>query len=192
MTPALYASWIAIVALQRLHELALSRRNLSRVPLDRRRPPPESAGGYAAMVALHVALLVLPLVEHVVLDRRPPTWMVVACVFVFAAAQVLRYWTIHTLGPSWNARGIVSPDWPVAVSGPYRWVRHPNYVAVTMEFVSLPLGGGAWISCVVLNLVHVPILVRRIRGEERELAHLPGWSEHVRPRPRFLPRSPEP
>ena len=142
------------------------------------------------MVVLHVALLVMPLVEHVALDRRPPTAMVAACVVVFVAAQVLRYWAILTLGPSWNARGIVSSDGTVVTSGPYRFVRHPNYVAVAMEFVSLPLGGGAWISCVILNLVHVPILVRRIRGEERELAQLPGWNEHVHPRPRFLPRSP--
>jgi methyltransferase len=76
----------------------------------------------------------------------------------------------------------------VSERGPYRFIRHPNYLAVLIEFSAVPLGGGAWISWAVLNVLHAPVLAARIRGEERLLEDLPRWRERMSRKGRFWPR----
>jgi methyltransferase len=132
---------------------------------------------------------VLPLCEVLFLDRRPPAWLFVGAVVAFAVAQGLRYWAIASAGKAWNARAVVAPSMTVSERGPYRWVRHPNYVAVIVEFSAVPLAGGAWIAWIVLNALHAPVLAARIRGEEKLLAALPEWKLRMESKGRFLPRS---
>ena len=141
------------------------------------------------MVALHAALVVLPACETFVLERRPPTWLCAIALLAFAAAQVLRYWAIASAGKAWNARAVVAPSMQVSDRGPYRFVRHPNYLAVLIEFSAVPLAGGAWISWLVLNVLHAPVLAARIRGEERLLATLPEWQQRMSAKGRFWPRT---
>jgi len=93
-----------------------------------------------------------------------------------------------SLGPAWNARAVVDPSQAVVVRGPYRWIRHPNYLAVLLEFTAIPLAFGAPLSWVVLNLLHAPLIVRRIQAEERALHALPGYAAAMETKARFLPR----
>jgi methyltransferase len=89
---------------------------------------------------------------------------------VTAAANVLRWWCITTLGERWTARVIVLPGAPLVRSGPYRWFSHPNYVAVIVEGFALPLTGSAWITAAAFTAANAALLTVRIRCEVRALA----------------------
>jgi methyltransferase len=86
------------------------------------------------------------------------------------AAQALRWWCITTLGPRWNTRIIVVPDLPLVSGGPYRWFRHPNYVAVVVEGFALPLVHTAWATALVFTVLNAALLTVRIRAENAALA----------------------
>jgi len=144
------------------------------------------------MVALHAGLLVLPPVEAWVLGSRAPTWILVVAILAALGAQGLRYWCIATLGAAWNARAQVDPSLQVVDRGPYRWIRHPNYVAVLIEFVALPAAFGAWRTGLLLNLLHAPLIARRIRAEERLLDDVPGYTQRMGSKGRFWPRRASP
>ena len=100
-------------------------------------------------------------------------------------AQALRYWAITTLGPRWNTRVIVLPGSAPVTGGPYRFVRHPNYVAVVAELFFLPLVHGAWWTALFFSLANAWLLTVRIRVEERALGDL--WQRHFAEAPRFVP-----
>jgi methyltransferase len=106
---------------------------------------------------------------------------------VLGAATLLRRWSIRTLGASWNARAVVPSDLRPVAEGPYRLVRHPNYVAVALEFLALPLAGGAWLSALGLSALNALVLFDRIREEERLLATVPGYEQALGGKARFIP-----
>lgn len=174
---------VAAVGAQRLRELALSRHNERGVRGSR-----AAARSYPLMVAAHVALCTLPLVEVSVRGRRPragrPTGVWLG---VLGAATALRWWSIRSLGRSWNVRAVVPADLRPVTRGPYRFVRHPNYLAVALEFAALPLAGGATWCAIGLSLVNAAVLADRIRAEERLLAAVPGYEEAFQGRRRLLP-----
>jgi len=130
---------------------------------------------YPFMVALHTGLLVGCVVEAIVADRPfiPALgWPMLAVVLL---AQGLRWWCITVLGRQWNTRVIVVPGSALVTAGPYRWLRHPNYVAVVVEGVALPLVHTAWITAIVFTALNLPLLAVRIRSEEAALtAAVPG------------------
>jgi methyltransferase len=171
---------LALVAAQRLQELAVSRRRERQV--EGRRAAGRS---YPLMVGAHVALFTLPLLEAARLRRRsraPVLWIA-----LMAGATALRLWSIHSLGRSWNVRGVVPSDLRPVEAGPYRWVRHPNYLAVGVEFLALPMAGGAWLSALGLSLLNAVVLFDRIRDEERMLREVSGYEEAFGPKARFIP-----
>lgn len=163
----LFTGLVAAVAGERLAELVVSRRNAAwsaaRGGLETGR------GHYPAMVALHSALLVGSLAE-VWLGNRPfrarVGWPMLGLV---AASQGLRWWCIAALGPRWNTRVIVIPDLPLVDRGPYRLLRHPNYVAVVVEGAALPLVHGAWVTSAVFTLLDAAVLRVRLRVENAAL-----------------------
>jgi methyltransferase len=187
--PAAYDVLLAIVALQRAAELALTRRRIAALPPEERAHVADGAWTWRAMVALHTGLIVMPACEVHFFARRPAPWLFFGALAAFAIAQGLRYWAIASAGSAWNARAVVAPSMTVSQRGPYRFVRHPNYAAVLIEFSAVPLAGGAWISWIVLNALHAPVLAARIRGEEKLLATLPEWRRSMLSKGRFLPRS---
>ncbi|MYS18063.1 isoprenylcysteine carboxylmethyltransferase family protein [Streptomyces sp. SID4982] len=163
-----YALLVAAVAGERGAELVVARRNerWSRA----RRAIVAGDGHYPAMVALHVGLLAgCPL--EVWLAGRPfvpaLAWPMLA---VLVGAQALRWWCIGTLGPRWNTRVIVVPGLPLVARGPYRLLRHPNYVAVVAEGVALPLVHTAWVTAAVFTVLDAAVLTVRIRCENQALA----------------------
>jgi methyltransferase len=162
----LYVALIVAVAAERVAELVVSRRNLA---WARSRSGREYGfGHYPFAVALHAGLLVACLYEAA---RRPfiPAlgWSMLAVVVL---AQALRWWCITVLGPRWNTRVIVVPGLPLVHGGPYRWFRHPNYVAVVLEGMALPLVHTAWATAVVFTVVNAGWLRVRIRCENAALA----------------------
>ena len=165
-----YTALIALVAAERLAELVVSNRNLR---WSRQRGGIESgAGHYPAMVALHTGLLAGCLLEVWLLDRSFVPALGWPMLVLVIAAQALRWWCITTLGNQWNTRVVVVPGAPRVTSGPYRRLRHPNYVAVVAEGVALPLVHSAWLTAVVFSALNAVLLSVRIRSESRALALL--------------------
>jgi methyltransferase len=162
---------VLAVAAERVAELVVSTRNAS---WSMRRGGVETGRGhYPPMVLLHTGLLAGALVE--VWLRRPgfvPAlgWLMLALVL---ASQALRWWCIATLGRRWNTRVIVVPGLPPVAGGPYRWLTHPNYVAVVVEGFALPLVHSAWFTATVFTVLNAALLRVRIRVEDEALASLP-------------------
>ncbi|MFE9172967.1 isoprenylcysteine carboxyl methyltransferase family protein [Streptomyces kebangsaanensis] len=162
-----YTLLVLAVAAERLAELAVARRNAA---WTRARAGVEHGRGhYPAMVALHTGLLVCCLAETV-LAHRPflPAlgWPMLALV---ALAQALRWWCVTTLGPYWNTRVIVVPGARLVGTGPYRFLRHPNYVAVVVEIAALPLVHSAWLSAAAFTVANAFLLAVRVRCENTAL-----------------------
>jgi len=163
----LFTLLIVAVALERVAELVLSRRNAA---WSLRRGGVETGQRhYVVMVVLHTALLAGALLE--VWLRRPAFVPALGWVMVFAVvtSQALRWWCIRTLGPRWNTRVIVVPGLPLVSGGPYRWMAHPNYVAVVVEGFTLPLVHNAWITALVFTVLNAALLTVRIRVEDAAL-----------------------
>ena len=164
-------AWLTVlvlaVALERVAELVVSNRHAAWA--FARGGVETGRGHYPVMVLLHTGLLVGLLAEVWLL--RPAFvpalgWTMLALV---VASQALRWWCITTLGPRWNTRVIVVPGLPLVTGGPYRFFSHPNYVAVVVEGVALPLVHSAWITATVFTLANAALLTVRIRTENSAL-----------------------
>jgi methyltransferase len=180
-----YLALLAALGLERLFELRLSRRNAQRA--FARGGIESDAGHYRFMRVLHLAFLVSCGAEVVLLQRA--FHPVLAAVMLGAAllAQALRYWAIGTLGERWNVRVIVVPGDPVVTTGPYRLVRHPNYAAVAIEGVAIPLIHTAWITALWFTIANAILLAVRIGCEERALARHTDYRAALGDRARFVP-----
>lgn len=165
-----YALLIGVVALERLAELIVAKRNLA---WSLARGGVEfGASHYPVMVMLHTGFLVGCLVEVFALHRPfiPALgWTMLA---LLVAAQGLRWWCIRTLGPRWNTRVVVIPGAERVTGGPYRFFSHPNYVAVVAEGVALPLVHSAWITALTFTVLNALLLTKRISVENSALARL--------------------
>lgn len=165
-----YALLIAAVAAERVAELAVSRRNLA---WSRDRGGVEAgAAHYPVMVALHTGLLAGCLAEVHWLHRPFLPLLGWPMLAVVVAAQALRWWCIATLGRQWNTRVVVIPGAPRVTGGPYRFMTHPNYVAVVAEGVALPLVHTAWLTAAVFTVANAALLATRISVENSALARL--------------------
>jgi methyltransferase len=167
---AWYTVLVALVALERLGELVVAKRNekwsTARGAVE------AGAGHYPVMVVLHTALLVGALLEAGFADRPflPALgWTMLALV---VAAQALRWWCITTLGRQWNTRILVVPGLSRVTGGPYRLIPHPNYVAVIVEGFALPLVHTAWVTAVVFTVLNALLLRVRISAEDAALRNL--------------------
>ena len=167
MSAVLYTALVVAVGVQRLGEMAVSRRNAAwafargGVETGRRHFP--------VMVVLHTGLLA-GCVAEVWLAGRPfvPAlgWPMLALVL---ACQGVRWWCVCALGPRWNTRVIVVPGMPLVTSGPYRWFAHPNYAVVVVEGLALPLVHTAWITAAAFTVANTGLLTVRLRAERRAL-----------------------
>jgi len=182
-----YGLFLGLIGVERLLELARSRRNAA---LAFRRGGVEvGRGHFRAMAALHTLFLPACALEAWALHRPfiPALgWPMLALAVL---AQSLRAWVIVTLGPRWNVRTIVVPEPPVVGAGPYRFVRHPNYVAVVVEGLAVPLVHTAWWTAIGFTLLQLPVLAIRIRCEEAALARVSDPEGRLATLPRFVPRA---
>lgn len=157
---------LAVMIGQRLGELYLSASHLPYIRAHGGRE--YGAAHYPLIVAVHVLFPILFVIE---LTHHPthrgtlwPLWLI-----LFAAAQMLRYSAIVALGERWSTRVFVLPGVPPVRSGPYRWLRHPNYVAVVIEFIAAPMLFGAWRTAILIGVLNAAVLAVRIRCENDAL-----------------------
>lgn len=165
-----YTALIALVVLQRLAELQVAKRNQRR--LEARGAVEIGRGHYPAMVLLHTAFLISCLAEPWLLDRPFVPALAAAMIGVLLLASVLRVWAIRSLGGRWTTRVLVLEGAAPVAGGPYRYVSHPNYLAVVLEIAALPLVHTAWITAAVFTVLNVLMLTVRIRVEERGLERM--------------------
>lgn len=167
-----FVGLVVVVALARLVELSVAARHLrwarERGGVER------GAGHYPVMVALHSALLVGAPLEVWLADRPLVPALAASMLVLLVLAHALRWWCITSLGPQWNTRVVVVPGLPLVTRGPYRWLRHPNYVAVVVEGFALPLVHGAWVTAILFTVADLALLRWRIRVEEQAMAELAG------------------
>lgn len=162
-----YTALIALVALERLAELLVARRNAAWT--FARGGVEYGRSHYPWMVALHTGLLLGCLFEPLLLERPfAPVlgWSMLALV---VAAQALRWWCIGTLGPYWNTRVIVVPGSELVRRGPYKLLAHPNYVAVAVEGAALPLVHSAWLTAVLFTAGNAAMMAARVPTENAAL-----------------------
>lgn len=172
-----YAALVGAVAVERLVELVVSKRHARSMLARGGRE--YGARHYPVMVAVHVALLLGCVLEVAVADRPFVPWLGWAMLAVVLASQALRWWCITTLGEQWSTRVIVSPHVPLVSRGPYRFLRHPNYVAVVAEGAALPLVHSAWLTATVFTGLNAALLTVRVRVENAAL----GTAATVPPHP---------
>jgi methyltransferase len=154
---------LGLVALQRLIELTHARSNTVR--LRRLGAVEADAGGYPLYVLLHAGWLASLAVF--VSATTSPYWSLIG---VFALLQLGRIWVIVSLGRYWTTRIITLPDAPLVRTGPFQYLRHPNYLLVVAEIAVLPLAFGAAAIATTFSALNLVLIARRIRIEERVLA----------------------
>lgn len=163
MTVSLWYVLVALIALQRLVELAIARRNTRRLLAEG--GIEHGAGHYPFMVALHVAwLFCLALLVPADAGLDP------ALFILFLLLQAARVWVITSLGRYWTTRVITLPGTPLVNRGPYRWLQHPNYLIVTAEIAVVPLIAGAWQIALFFTIANAALLWLRLRVENAALA----------------------
>ena len=177
---------VALTALQRLWELRHSRTNLS--ALSRASQSADSSANWSALVLLQTLWLSGAALEPALRGRVARPALLWVGLVLFLLGEALRIWCIRTLGPAWNARALVDPELVIVSRGPYRWIRHPNYLGVLLELVGLPLAGGAWITLALLAPLHLFVLFRRMRGEDELLGRMPGYAQAMGAKGALLPR----
>ena len=188
MSAGRYAAVLIAFAAQRGFELVYSARNERAI---RRRQPtaPQAGESIFKWIALvNAGLFTLPALERW-LRRRPAPPLVSGLGWVAAVSGVaLRLSVLLSLRSSWNVHAVVPDNLRVVDRGPYRFIRHPNYVALFLEFLGLPLIGGAYVSAVGLGLANAALLRQRIVEEDALLMAIPAYRERMGEKPAFLPR----
>ena len=179
-----WAAFLVLLVLERLFELWLSGRN-ARAAFARGAVE-AGAPHFTTMKLVHTAFLFACPAEVIFLHRAFPGALGWAALGAALLAQGLRYWAIATLGGRWNVRIIVLPEAAPVMGGPYRFVRHPNYVAVAIELAAVPLAHGAFLTAIFFSIANALLLSVRIRAEEVALGA--AYGKAFADRPRFLPR----
>lgn len=165
---------LILVAIERIIELIVSKRNLrwsfaqGGIEFGR--------SHYKYMVVIHVGLLLGSLIEvWMVRPKLNPTlsWTMFSLAI---GSQALRWWCIRTLGRRWNTLVVIIPGMPAIQNGPYRWLKHPNYVAVVIEGFALPMVGFAWRTALIFSFLNAFVLTARLKSENAALATLPTAS----------------
>lgn len=158
--------FLLLVLAQRIVELAIAKRHerelrrIGAIEVDK--------NGYRLIVGMHIAFFVSLILEKLFLNRTASQWWIFFTI-IFCIAQVLRYWAIASLGIYWNTKILVTPRHPVLRKGPYRFLRHPNYVSVVTELAVIPLVFSCYVTCVVFTISNAIVIHRRVRIEIQSL-----------------------
>jgi methyltransferase len=162
---------VALLAAQRSLELWISARHTRALKV--RGAVEHGRGHFPIFVALHVAFPLALVAEVVYGSMRPGPWAPF-WFLLFLGAELLRYASIRALGEYWNVRIWVVPGMQPVRSGPYRFLRHPNYLAVATELPALAMFFGAWRTAVGFSALNLAALAVRIPVEERALSGAAG------------------
>lgn len=160
----LAAGLLLLVTFQRVIELVIAGRNMRALLAEGAYEV--GRGHYPAIIFLHGAWLVALWAFLLSGQSRYQPWAAAA----YLAVLILRIWTMASLGRYWTTRLIVVPGAPLVRKGPYRYIRHPNYLVVVLEIAVLPLALGSWLLALGFSIVNAILLAWRIRTEEAALA----------------------
>ena len=181
----LYLVLLLGVAALRLVELRISRLHQQQMTARGARKIVDPK--FRWMVLVHSAVLLGAACEVVFLKRPLIPWLGAMMFLLFLAANAVRWWVIRTMGQHWNVQVVDSTQLGVVTAGPFRYVRHPNYAAVFMEMLALPLVHTAWITALAGTLAHAVVLAQRLSAEERVLWANSDYRAAMTGKPRFLP-----
>jgi len=165
--------WIffAFLISQRVLELFLAKRNeqivKSKGALEFDRD------GYKYIVAMHVAFFISLALEKFSLQRELNKFWVLF-LFIFFIAQTLRYWAISSLGVYWNTKVLVVPNFHIITKGPYKYLKHPNYIAVIIEIAVIPSIYSCYLTSILFSIINFILVRRRIEIEENALGNISG------------------
>lgn len=165
---------LTIVILQRIIELFIARRNEKW--MKSQGAFEAGASHYPYMVAMHMFFFIVLISEvlffHRALSIIWPIWL-----GIFLVAQIMRIWCLSSLGKFWNTKIIVLPNAKVVRKGPYKWLRHPNYVIVATELLVLPLLFNAIFTAFLFSLLNIWMMTVRIPTEEKALRKSTNYTE---------------
>jgi methyltransferase len=176
--------FFTLLIIQRVGELLIARRNEKWM---------KASGAievgkehYPIMVFMHSAFLTLLLIEVTVLKKElSPVWPVVLGFFLLT--QIIRIWSLASLGKYWNTKIIVLPNTTIVKKGPYKYLRHPNYTIVVLEILLIPLLFQAYCTAAIFSILNVWMLSVRIPLEEKALMTETNYSEQFEALSRFSP-----
>ncbi|MBI5394433.1 MAG: isoprenylcysteine carboxylmethyltransferase family protein [Verrucomicrobia bacterium] len=181
-TAWLFIGFMAFVVVERMWEMGASRRAM--------RGQTKQGWSLRAFFILHNLIMAAVVVEFFWVPRAVNGWVTGAGLVLFVAALVLRNVAIRTLGKFWSLQVEIRPGHELIREGPYRFVRHPAYSAIVMEFIAIPLVGNCYWSLALVFLLYFPLLAARIAGEERALVEKLGdaYVRYAQEVPALVPR----
>jgi methyltransferase len=181
----LYPIFLALNALEMLGEAAISARNsrslLQKGAIEIARPI------LPIMASLYALMYFGSLAEFFYFHRTLSLTWVLFFSALFVIAKALKFWAVSSLGNFWTMRVLILPNVNVVTKGPYRWIRHPNYIAVLLEIAATTLLGKCFITFVVVILLFSVTLVFRIKYEEAALIQHTDYADRMASRGRFVP-----
>ena len=180
----LYPLFLFIAAIEMLWEARVASRNSAN--LLRNGAVEIAPWILPVMVLLFALLFVGSFAEYLLLPKDLSLWWFGSFVFLFCLAKALKYWAVSSLGPYWTMKVLVIPGSQVITKGPYKWIRHPNYVAVLLEIVAIALAGKCWITFGVVFASFLVVLYYRIQFEEKALATHTDYNQRMMAKGRFL------
>ncbi|HAQ06585.1 MAG TPA: hypothetical protein DCR24_03300 [Bacillus bacterium] len=176
--------FVGFIIIQRLFELSVAKRNEKWM---------KSKGAiefgqrhYPAMVLIHTAFFIVFIFEVMSLEKGLSSYWPVL-LFLFSVTQAMRIWALSSLGRFWNTKIIILPDADVVKKGPYKLIKHPNYLIVTAELLIIPLMFNAFITLVLFTLLNILILSIRIPAEENALREMTKYEMVFKKQGRFVP-----
>jgi methyltransferase len=185
ITVIAFLALLLAVGFLRIFELGVSRRHQQQMAADGATKVKEPQ--FRWIVFVHTGVLIGAALEVVLLRRPFIPILAAVMLLLFLAANAVRLWVVRTMGKHWNVQVMNSMGLGVVTDGPFRFVRHPNYAAVFVELVSLPLIHTAWITAVLGCVGYVATISQRIALEESVLFANPAYRTAMAGKPRFLP-----
>ncbi len=161
-----FVAFYTFLIFQRISELFLAKKNEA---ASRKEGAVEyDKEGYKYIVLLHTGFIISFFAEKIFLGRELNSFSLVLFI-IFIFTQILRYWALSSLGIYWNTKILVVPNLNLVRKGPYKYFKHPNYVAVITEIAVIPLIFSCYITAIVFTILNLITLRRRISIEEKAL-----------------------
>ena len=180
-----FLALLLAVGLLRIFELRVSSRHQQQ--MIARGATKINEPRFSWIVFVHTAVLIGAALEVVLLHRPFIPILSATMLFIFLSGNAVRLWVVLTMGKLWNVQVMNSTGLGVVTSGPFRFVRHPNYAAVFLEMFSLPLVHTAWITALLGSIAYAIAISQRIPLEEKVLFANPNYRAAMAGKPRFLP-----
>ncbi|WP_273126052.1 isoprenylcysteine carboxyl methyltransferase family protein [Bacillus weihaiensis] len=166
--------FFALLVFQRVGELVIAKKNekwmVKRGALE------HGQEHYPFIVLLHIAFLLSLFLEVILFEKQIVNlWYFV--IALLAITQLIRYWALISLGQYWNTKIMIVPNDVVVCKGPYRFIRHPNYIVVAIELLFIPLLFQAYATAIIFTLLNIGMMTIRIPAEEKALSQHTNYLE---------------